>query len=127
MQRQLALIADVRTKILSQITICFYDKNYHFKYALMRHTLYLNNVSVSLSPKFEKTCILLCGIDLRGLYFQDEKGQSEITAEYNTKAFIISDVKLFKRKHFYTIFTIFNHKLTEFIELEWISEIYLLF
>ena len=40
----------------------------------MRHSLYLNNVSVSLSPKFEKTCILLCGIDL--LYFQDKKGQS---------------------------------------------------
>ena len=62
----------------------------------MRHTLYLNNVSVSLSPKFEKTCILLCGIDVQGLYFQDEKGQSEITAEYNSEAFIISGVKLFK-------------------------------
>ena len=62
----------------------------------MRHTLYLNNVSVSLSPKFEKTCILLCGINLQGLYFQDKKGQSEITAEYNTELFIMSDVKLFK-------------------------------
>ena len=59
----------------------------------MRHTLYVNNVSVSLSPKFEKTCILLCGINLQGLYFQDKKGQSEITAEYNTQSFIISDKK----------------------------------
>ena len=39
----------------------------------MRHTLYLNNVSVSLSLKIEETNILLCGIDLQGLYFQDKK------------------------------------------------------
>ena len=59
MQRILTHVADVQTKILSHIAICFYDENNHFKDALMRHTLYLNNVSVSLSPKFEKTCILL--------------------------------------------------------------------
>ena len=82
----------MQTKILSHTTICLYDKNNYFKDTLMRHTLYLNNVSVSLCPKFEKTCILLCGIDLQGLYFQDKKGQSEITAEYNTESFIISDV-----------------------------------
>ena len=124
MPRKLTLIADVQTIILSHTAICFYDKNNHFKDALMRHTLYLNNVSVSLSPKFEKTCILLCGIDLQGLYFQDKKGQSEITAEYITELFIISDVKLFKRKHSHTIFI---YKLTEFVELEGISEIYLRF
>ena len=32
------------------------------------------------------TCMLLCGIDLQGLYFQDENEQSEINAEYNTEA-----------------------------------------
>ena len=78
----------------------------------------------SLSPKFVKTCILLCGIDLQGLFFQNEKGASEITAENNTEFFIISDVKLFKRKHFHTIFI---YKLTTFIELEGIGEIYLIF
>ena len=124
MQRKLTLIADVLTKILSHNTICFYDENDHFKDTLMRHTLYLNNVSVSLYPKFEKTCILLCGIDLQGLYFQDKEGQSEITAEYNTESFIISDAKLFRRKHSHTIF---NYKLTEFVELEGISEIHLRF
>ena len=77
MQRKLTLIADVQTKTLSQTAICFYDKNNYFKDALMRHTLYLNNVSASLTRKFEKTCILLCGIDLQGLYFQDKKGHSE--------------------------------------------------
>ena len=50
----------------------------------MRHTLYLNNASISISSNFEKTSIFLCRIDLQGLYFMDEKGQSEITAEYNT-------------------------------------------
>ena len=72
MQRKLTRIADIQTKILSH-TLCFYDKNNHFKDAFMRHTLYLNNISVSLSPKFEKTCILLCGINLQGLYFQDKR------------------------------------------------------
>ena len=85
MMRKLTLFADIQTKILSQTAICFYDKNNNFKDSLMRHTLYINNVSVSLSTKLVKTCILLCGIDLQGLYFQDEKGQSEITAEYNTE------------------------------------------
>ena len=124
MQRKLTRIADVQTKILSHSAICFYDKNNHFKDALMRHTFYLKNVSVSLCPKFEKTCILLCGIDLQGLYFQDKKGQIEITAEYNTESSIISDAKLFKRKHSHTIFI---YKLTEFLELEGLSEIYLSF
>ena len=63
----------------------------------MRHTLYHDNISVSLSLKFVKTCILLCGIDLQGIYFQNEKRPSEITAENNREAFIISDVKLFKQ------------------------------
>ena len=54
--------------------------------------------------KFVKTCSLLCGIDLQGLYFQNVIGPSEITAENNTEASIISDVKLFKRKHPHTIY-----------------------
>ena len=66
-QRKLTCIANVQTKISSHTAICFYDKNNHFNDASMRHTLYLNNVSVPLCPKFEKTCILLCGIDLQGL------------------------------------------------------------
>ena len=77
-----------------------------------------------MSEVWENNCILLCGIDLQGLYFQDKKGQSEITAEYNTESLIISDVKLFKRKHSHTIFI---YKLTEFVELEGINEIYLRF
>ena len=87
MQRKLTLIiVDVQNKILSETDIAFYDKNNQFADALKRHTLYLNNVSVSLSSKLVKTCILLCGIDLQGLYIQNEKGQSEITAENNTEA-----------------------------------------
>ena len=54
MQLKLTLIADIQTKILSHTAInCFYDKNNQFTDALMRHTLFLNNVSV-LSPKFVK-------------------------------------------------------------------------
>ena len=93
----------------------------------MRHTFYLKIVLVSLCLKFEKTCILLCGIDLQGLYFQDKKVQIEITAEYNTESSIISDAKLFKRKHIKHSYTIFIYKLSEFLELEGISEIYLRF
>ena len=123
-QRKLTLIADVQTKIFFHTAIGFYDKTNNFKDSLMRHTLYISNVSVSFSQKLEKTCILSCGMDLQGLYFQDKKGQSEITAEYNTESFIVSDVKLFNRKHSHTIFI---YKLTEFMELEGISEIYLCF
>ena len=72
------------------------------------HTLYLNNVSFSLSPKFLKTFILLCVIDFQGLYFRNEKGPSETTAENITEAFIISDVKLFKRKQYHILFLFIN-------------------
>ena len=69
----------------------------------MRHTLFPYNVSVYLSPKSVKTCILLSGLDLQGLYF-NEKGPSEITAENNAEFFIILEGKLFKQKHSHTIF-----------------------
>ena len=42
-----------------------------------------------LSLKFLKTCILVCGIDLQGLCFQNEIGPSEISGENNTEFFII--------------------------------------
>ena len=107
-----------RANILSLSSIGFIDKNEtYFK-------LFLNNVSVCMSPKFVKSCILLCGIELQGLCFQNEKGQSEITAENNTEFLFISDMKLFKRKHSHTIFI---YKLTTFIELVGMGEIYLLF
>ena len=59
MQKKLTQIADVQTKILSHSAIGCYDINNQFADALMRHTLYLNNVSVSLGPKFVKTCIIM--------------------------------------------------------------------
>ena len=55
----------------SHTAIVFYERNNKLADALMRHTLFLNNVSVSLYPKFVKTCILLCGIDWQGLCFQN--------------------------------------------------------
>ena len=61
---------------------------------------------------------------IQGLYFQNEKGPIKITAENNTEFFITSHVKLFKQNHSHTIFIC---KLTTFVELEGIGEIYLLF
>ena len=100
---------------MSHTAIGFYDKNNQFADALLRQTVFLKNISVYLSPKFLKSYILLCGINLQEINFQNENGPSEMTAENNTEFFIISDVKLFERKHSHTIFI---YESTAFIELE---------
>ena len=57
MQSKITLINDMQSKILSHTAISFYDKNNSFTDALMRQTLFLNNASISLRPKFVKRVV----------------------------------------------------------------------
>ena len=124
MNRKITLIADVKTKILQRSAILFYEKNHSFKDALRRQTFFLNNISVNLTPRFDKSCILVSGLDIEGLYYQAEKGSIEITSDNRMDFYVISDKKLFKRKNYHSIYV---YKLEKFVELEKINEIFLRF
>ena len=109
MNRKITLIADVKTKILQRSAILFYEKNHSFKDALRRQTFFLNNISVNLTPRFDKSCILVSGLDIEGLYYQAEKGSIEITSDNRMDFYVISD-KNYSSEKILTAFMFINWK-----------------
>lgn len=124
MQRKESCLHELETKFLSHTCISFYNTNSKFKDTLIRKTLFFGNIPVAMCPKFTKSCIVLSGIYLENLYYNEENDAFIIDQNSREFIYVISTRKLFtsKSKH-----SIYIYKLKTFVEKERISEMYMRF
>ena len=81
MQRKESCLNDLKQKILTNTCIAFYDKGSSFSDTLIRKTLFFSNIPIALSPKLTKSCIIISGFLLKGLFYTEETGVFEIDDE----------------------------------------------
>ena len=124
MQRKESCLNDLKQKFLTNTCIAFYDKGSSFSDTLIRKTLFFSNIPIALSPKFTRSCIIISGFLLKGLFYTGETGVFEIDDESQAEIYVIYTKKLFKKKSKHSLFI---YTLNTFIEKEKITEFYLRF
>lgn len=124
MQRKESCLQELETKFLSHTCISFYNTNSRFKDTLIRKTLFFGNIPVCMCPKFTKSCIVLSGIYLENLYYNEENDAFIIDQNSREFTYVISTRKLFTSKSKYSVYI---YRLKTFVEKEKISEMYLRF
>ena len=124
MQRKESCLNDLKQKFLTNTCIAFYDKGSSFSDTLIRKTLFFSNIPIALSPKFTRSCIIISGFLLKGLFYTGETGVFEIDDESQAEIYVICTKKLFKKKSKHSLFI---YTLNTFIEKEKITEFYLRF
>ena len=124
MQRKESCLNDLKQKFLTNTCIAFYDKGSSFSDTLIRKTLFFSNIPIALSPKLTRSCIIISGFLLKGLFYTEETGVFEIDDESQAEIYVICTKKLFKKKSKHSLFI---YTLNTFIEKEKITEFYLRF
>ena len=124
MQKKKSCLNDLKQKFLTNTCIAFYDKGSSFSDTLIRKTLFFSNIPIALSPKLTKSCIIISGFLLKGLFYTEETGVFEIDDESQAEIYVICTKKLFKKKSKHSLFI---YTLYTFIEKEKIKEFYLRF
>ena len=124
MQRKESCLNDLKQKFLTNTCIAFYDKGSSFSDTLIRKTLFFSNIPIALSPKLTRSCIIISGFLLKGLFYTEETGVFEIDDESQAEIYVICTKKLFKKKSKHSLFI---YTLYTFIEKEKIIEFYLRF
>ena len=124
MQRKESCLNDLKQNFLTNTCIAFYDKGSSFSDTLIRKTLFFSNIPIALSPKLTKSCIIISGFLLKGLFYTGETGVFEIDDESQAEIYVICTKKLFKKKSKHSLFI---YTLNTFIEKEKITEFYLRF
>ena len=81
MQRKESCLNDLKQKFLTNTCIAFYDKGSSFSDTLIRKTLFFSNIPIALSPKLTRSCIIISGFLLKGLFYTGETGVFEIDDE----------------------------------------------
>ena len=124
MQRKESCLNDLKQKFLTNTCIAFYDKGPSFSDTLIRKTLFFSNIPIALSPKLTRSCIIISGFLLKGLFYTEETAVFEIDDESQAEIYVICTKKLFKKKSKHSLFI---YTLNTFIEKEKITEFYLRF
>ena len=124
MQRKESCLNDLKQNFLTNTCIAFYDKGSSFSDTLIRKTLFFSNIPIALSPKLTRSCIIISGFLLKGLFYTEETGVFEIDDESQAEIYVICTKKLFKKKSKHSLFI---YTLNTFIEKEKITEFYLRF
>ena len=120
MQRKESCLNDLKQKILTNTCIAFYDKGSSFSDTLIRKTLFFSNIPIALSPKLTRSCIIISGFLLKGLFYTGETGVFEIDDESQAEIYVICTKKLCKKKSKHSLFI---YTLNTFIEKEKIIEL----
>ena len=115
MQRKESCLNDLKQNFLTNTHIAFYDKGSSFSDTLIRKTLFFSNIPIALSPKLTRSCIIISGFLLKGLFYTGETGVFEID-ESQAEIYVIYTKKLFQRKSKYSLFI--YYRLHTFIEKE---------
>ena len=115
MQRKESCLNDLKQKFLTNTCIAFYDKGSSFSDTLIRKTLFFSNIPLALSPKLTRSCIIISGFLLKGLFYTEETGVFEIDDESQAEIYVICTKKLFKKKSKHSLFI---YTLNTFIEKE---------
>ena len=89
MQRKESCLNDLKQKFLTNTCIAFYDKGSSFSDTLIRKTLFFSNIPIALSPKLTKSCIIISGFLLKGLFYTEETGVFEIDDESQAEIYVI--------------------------------------
>ena len=126
MQRKESCLNDLKQKFLTNTRIAFYDKGSSFSDTLIRKTLFFSNkpIPIALSPKLTRSCIIISGFLLRGLFYTGETGVFEIDDESQAEIYVIYTKKFFQKKSKHSLFI---YRLNTFIEKEKITKFYLRF
>ena len=124
MQRKESCLNDLKQNFLTNTCIAFNDKGSSFSDTLIRKTLFFSNIPIALSPKLTRSCIIISGFLLKGLFYTGETGVFEIDDESQAEIYVIYTKKLFKKKSKHSLFI---YRLNTFIEKEKITEFYLRF
>ena len=124
MQRKESCLNDLKQNFLTNTCIAFYDKGLSFSDTLIRKTQFFSNIPIALSPKLTRSCIIISGFLLKGLFYTGETGVFEIDDESQAEIYVIYTKKLFKKKSKHSLFI---YRLNTFIEKEKITEFYLRF
>ena len=115
MQRKESCLNDLKQKFLTNTCIAFYDKGSSFSDTLIRKTLFFSNIPIALSPKLTRSCLIISGFLLKGLFYTGETGVFEIDNKSQAEIYVIYTKKLFQKKSKHSLFI---YRLNTFSEKE---------
>ena len=70
-----------------------------FSDTLIRKTLFFSNIPIALSPKLTRSCIIISGFLLKGLFYTEETGVFKIDDESQAEIYMLFVPKSYSRRN----------------------------